>query len=67
MQNLKEIKTGNKIFKPKVNKKVKNTEKSVDSDLPTDDSIVDDDDVENDPDWTQTPLYNRIQKLLVIN
>ncbi|KOC66714.1 Chromosome-associated kinesin KIF4A [Habropoda laboriosa] len=31
---------------------------------PTDDSIITDDDVEKDPDWTNTPLYNRIQKLL---
>lgn len=31
----------------------------------SDDSIADDD-VENDPDWTKTPLYSRIQKLMVI-
>ena len=31
----------------------------------TDESLVDDD-VENDPDWTKTPLYNRIQKLMVL-
>lgn len=30
----------------------------------SDDSPVED--VENDPDWTRTPLYNRIQSLLVI-
>ena len=32
--------------------------------LLSDESIVDDD-VENDPDWIKTPLYNRIQKLMV--
>lgn len=31
----------------------------------SDESIADDD-VENDPDWTKTPLYHRIQKLMVI-
>lgn len=30
----------------------------------SDDSFVEDD-VEKDPDWTRTPLYNKIQKLLV--
>lgn len=30
----------------------------------SDDSFVEDD-IEKDPDWTQTPLYNRIRKLLV--
>lgn len=38
------------------------TQQVEDSFIDTDDSI--DDDVERDPDWTQTPLYNRIQKLL---
>ncbi|XP_029043821.2 chromosome-associated kinesin KIF4-like [Osmia bicornis bicornis] len=63
-RGLNEIKSGNKISKPKVNKNVKKSTESVDLDLPTDDSIVEDDDPVNDPDWTRTPLYNRIQKLM---
>ena len=40
--------------------------KSKDFELVTDVSSTEDDNVEKDPDWIQTPLYNRIQNLLVI-
>lgn len=34
----------------------------------TDDSInEEDDDIEKDPDWKRTPLYNRVQSLIVIH
>ncbi|XP_003703069.1 kinesin-like protein 3A isoform X1 [Megachile rotundata] len=63
---LNEIQNTSEVSKPKGTKKAKKTVE-IDQEFiypATDDSIVENDDTENDPDWTQTPLYNRIQKLL---
>lgn len=50
-------------MKPKIVKKVEIEEFPL-----TDDSInEEDDDIEKDPDWKRTPLYNRVQSLIVIH
>lgn len=49
-------------MKPKIIRKVEIEEFPL-----TDDSNnEEDDDIEKDPDWKRTPLYNRVQSLIVI-
>lgn len=69
IQILNEIKDTNKKSKSKIKKQTIKVVEIIDENMspPLDDSILDCDDTEKDPDWTRTPLYNRIQKLQVIN
>ncbi|XP_031828912.1 kinesin-like protein 3A isoform X2 [Nomia melanderi] len=63
---LTEVKNRNEINKTKQkNKRQTTITEEIDENIypESDDSNIEDD-VERDPDWTQTPLYNRIQKLL---
>lgn len=69
LQVLTEVKNRNEINKTKQkNKRQTTVIEVIDENIypDSDDSNVEDD-VERDPDWTQTPLYNRIQKLLVFH
>ncbi|XP_076246132.1 kinesin-like protein 3A [Calliopsis andreniformis] len=63
---LGEITNKNESSLPKAKKKSTRVTTLIEEDLDfaTDDSMFEGDDKEKDPDWTDTPLYNRIHKLL---